>query len=289
MRWSLWVLGVALALAATANTAAALMIAQRTPMQRAAASPVVIVGKVTAIEKEPVEVAPFPGAPNKVAYKIAVVKVETPLAGAGNLTHVKVAFLPRPAANPQPVPGRPRPGLLTPELKENDEFLFFLSRHPDGAFYAMANMSPPVAVSDDEGKKTLAVVKKVTTALADPVKGLKSESADERFLTAAALLTRYRTYPDFAANGVDQAAIPADESRLILKALLERDWVKIDPNGLSPTQLFFSLGLTEKDGWMMPKPQQGMVFNAVLKDEFAKWLDGPGKDYQVKKLVAKKP
>jgi hypothetical protein len=291
MRWSLRVLGLAIAFAVTLQTASALMIAQRTPMQRAASSEVVLVGKVTAIEKEPVEVAPFPGAPNKVAYRIAVVKVQTPLAGADNLTHVKVAFLPRPAANPNPQPGpnRPRPGLQVPELKENDEFLFFLSRHPDGGFFAMSNMSLPISVADDEGKKALETAKKVTKALADPSKGLKSENADERFLTAAALLTRYRTYPDFASAGVDQTAIPADESRLILKALLERDWVKIEANAPSPTQLFFTLGLTDKDGWMMPKPQPGMVFNAVLKDEFARWLDGPGKDYQIKRLVPKKP
>jgi hypothetical protein len=284
----IFVVGVAVLM--TVNAAPALVMAARTPLQRAATADAVIVGKVTAIEKEPIEVTPFPGAPNKVAYKVAVVKVQTPLAGADNLTHVKIAFLPRPAANPNPQPGpiRPRPGFLPTELKENDEFLFFLSRHPDGGFYAMSNMSPPIALEGDEGKKTLESVKKLTTALADPMKGLKSQSAEERYLTAGALLTRYRNYPDFAGGGVDQEAIPADESRLILKALLERDWTKPDVSGMSPTQLFFSLGLNEKDGWTMPKPQQGMNFNVLLKDEFAKWLDGAGKDYRIKKLVSKK-
>jgi len=282
------IVGVGIMVVAAVNAAPALVMRVRTPLQSAAAADVVIVGKVTAIEKDAVEATPFPGAPNKVAYKIAVVKVQTPLAGAANLTHVKVAFLPRPAPNPKPVPIRPLPGIQTPELKENDEFLFFLSRHPDGGFFVMPNMSPPMSLEGDEGKKALDVVKKVTAALADPMKGLKSASADERYLTASALLSRYRNPPDFAVGGVDQTAIPADESRLILKILLERDWVKPDPNNVSPTQLFFSLGLSDKDGWSMPKVQPGMTFNAVLKDEFSKWLAGPGKDYQIKKMVLKK-
>ena len=37
-----------------------------------------------------------------------------------------------------------------------------------------------------------------------------------------------------------------------------------------------------------PKPQQGTVFNTLLKDEFEKWLDGPGKEYRIKRIAMKK-
>jgi hypothetical protein len=120
------------------------------------------------------------------------------------------------------------------------------------------------------------------------MKGLKSENAEDRYLTAGALLTRYRNYPDFTSGGVDQQDIAADESKLILKIIAERDWTKPDPSGINPTQLFFSLGLTEKDEWKMPKPQPGMNFNALLKADYLLWLDGAGKDYRIKHLVAKK-
>jgi len=54
--------GVAL----TAAAAPALMIAFTPPAQRALTADVVVVGKVTAVEKETVEATPFPGSPQKV-------------------------------------------------------------------------------------------------------------------------------------------------------------------------------------------------------------------------------
>src|SRR5690349_11243173 len=105
------------------------------PVQRALAAEVVVVGKVTAIEKEAVELPPAPDAPNKVAYKVAVVKVEAGLAGADNLTHVKVGFV--------PVGGPPR-GFGPVALTEGQEGLFFLTKHPSGQFYTFNWMAPPV-------------------------------------------------------------------------------------------------------------------------------------------------
>src|SRR5262245_14547536 len=70
------------------------------PIERAFYVPVVVVGKVTAIEKETVDATQFPGAPDKVAYKVAVVKVGTNLAGADGVTHLKVGFTP--PAKPDP-------------------------------------------------------------------------------------------------------------------------------------------------------------------------------------------
>src|SRR4051812_32739446 len=94
------------------------------PVERALRTPVVVVGKVTAIEKDPIDAPPYPGATNKVAYKIAVVKVETNLAGAANTTHLKVGFVPAGAGG--------RRGPENPDLKEGEEWLFFLTKHHGG-------------------------------------------------------------------------------------------------------------------------------------------------------------
>jgi hypothetical protein len=285
--------------------AAGLMIAMRTPAQRAVAADVVVVGKVTAIEKDMVEAEPFPNAPNKVSYRVAVVKIETNLAGAANITHVKIGFIPpaRPNPNIQPPVGQPgrairpiRGPLPAIELKEGEEKLFFLSKHPAGDFYIMPGLSPAIEVKGEQGKKELEAVKRVTSVIADPMKGLKSDKADVRAETAAIMIMKYRAYPE-AAREVEQVAINAEESRLILKALAEAEWtqkVQPVPATVSAQQAFSQLGLTDKDGWKQPvfprpKPGQPPVdFAAIQKQAFVEWLDGPGKDYVVKRFVPKK-
>jgi hypothetical protein len=307
-------------LVALNGSAAALMIAFRPAPQRAMTADVVVVGKVTAIEKNTVDAAPFPGAKDKVAYKVAVVKIETNLGGAANLTHIKIGFIPPakvqpggPGGGPDvvplpappvggpailPAPGRPiRPGFQAPELKEGQEMLFFLSKHPSADFYMMPGMSPPVDVKSDAGKKELEAVKKVTDVIADPMKGLKSDKAEVRAETAAIMVQKYRSYPETGGE-VDQVAINADESKLILKAIAEGDWSnRVRPGadfGTSPVNAFYQLGLTDKDGWkqpMFPRPQPGQPpvdFNAIVKKSYTEWLAGAGKDYVIKKIVPKK-
>jgi hypothetical protein len=289
----------AVAVAMLAVPAPALMIAMKPAAQRAITAETIVVGKVTAIEKEVVEAAPFKNAPNKVAYKVAVVKVETALAGANNVTHIKIGFIP-PPMNADPAPGGPgpRPAIarrpnLMPELKEGQEFVFFLSKHPTANFLVMPMMSPPLDVKNEETKKDLENIKKTLAVFADPVKALKSEKADERGFAAAVMIAKHRSHPDDGGEP-DQTPIKAEESKLILKALAEADWTKFDraaPNGM---QSFYQLQLTDKDGWVMPKPvrpqpgQPAVNFNEVVKEAYVKWLDGAGKDYVIKKVVLKK-
>jgi hypothetical protein len=300
---------VAAGLVAVNETANGLMIAIRPAPQRAVAADVVVVGKVTAIEKDTVDAPQFPGAKDKVAYKVAVVKIQTNLAGANNMTHIKIGFVPPPPPQPAPpgaVPVQPgvirpgvrpiRPGMQVPELKEGQEMLFFLTKHFAADFYVMPAMNTPVDVATDAGKKEIEAVKKVTDLLADPMKGLKSDKADVRAETAAVMVMKYRSYPEFAAQ-VDHVAINAEESKLVLKAIAEGEWkaVRANPSAPNAYQAFSMLGLTEADGYkqpMFPRPQPGQPpvdFAAMQKEAFVKWLDGPGKDYRIKKLVAKKP
>jgi hypothetical protein len=132
--------------------------------------------------------------------------------------------------------------------------------------------------------------------LAEPMKGLKSDKLETRVETAVALMQKYRSYPDYGGE-VDQVAIDKEESKLILKAIADADWkqVRPAPGAANAMNAFYMLGLTDKDGWVPPKfvrPQPGQPpidFAAVQKEAFVKWLGGPGKDYQIKKVVAKKP
>jgi hypothetical protein len=282
------------------------------PDRLALTTPVVVTGKVTSIEAATVD-APSAdgGTTDKVAYKVAVVKLDKALVGADNVTHVRIGFVPpaAPNANPGPGPGgiRPgrgplRPGIPLPELKAGQESLFFLAKHPTADFYVMPRFSPPIDIAADAGKKQLDEVVKALAVVADPLKGLKSDKADVRLDTAAKLLTKYRAYPVFGGE-VDEVAVPADESKLILKVIAAADWKGAAPAGpigrpglAAPNglQAFYQLGLTDKDGWQppqFPQPQPGappVDFVAIQKEAFVKWLDGPGKDYVVKKVVEKK-
>ena len=287
----------AVALGASVNPAHALRIAPPAPGQMAITAPLVLVGKVTAIEKDLVEApSPYAGAKDKQNYKIAVVKVETGLSGADKLKEVKVGVFQPP--KPKAPVGKPpliRPGgpPAAVELKEGQQLLFFLTKHPSADFYLMPGFSAPVDITTAEGKKTLEEVKKVTAVLADPMKALKSDKADVRAEAAAVMVMKHRAYPQFGGE-TEQVAIGADESKLILKALVEGDWKGArfggPPNAF---MAFSSLGLTEKDGWIPPvivnvPGQPAPDYAAIQKDAFTKWLAGPGKDYQIKKVVPKK-
>lgn len=271
-----WLL-VPLILAAFAPfTPAKRIAAPPNPVQRALQSGVVVTGKVTAIEKEPVEIEEAKGSP-KVSYRVAVIKVESALAGAANETHVKVGF----PANARPGRGR------VIALEENQEGLFFLSKHPSGAFHVFNWMTPPVDASAEDYIASLANVKKALAAVADPDKALKSEKADERSFAAIALILKYRSQPQTGGD-IGLEKIPADESRRILQGLAEASWSKSEM-GLPPaTNAFYMLGLTEEQGWTQPKVQPGADFNEELRRAFGKWAEGAGKDYRISKFVVKK-
>lgn len=303
-RYTLAVAVAVLGLAAASAPAFGLVIAAPPqPAQMAINSPVVVTGKITAIEKETVEAAsPFAGAKDKLTYKVAVVKIDSALAGADNLTHIKIGFIPpapvAPNPNPPVVGLRPpvRRGPQMPELKEGQQMLFFLAKHPTADFHTVPGMNFPVDVTTDAGKKSLEQVKKVTAVLADPMKGLKSDKAAERAEAATLAVMKYRSYP-VTGGEVSEEKISADESKLILKELAAATWTQgrfgDAPNAYTA---FSQLNLTDKDGWKPPafpqpkpgQPPQPVDFAAIQKKAFAEWLAGPGKDYQIKKIVPKK-
>lgn len=297
---------VVVAVVATAvgapTEAYALRVAFRPPAQRAISADVVVVGTVASVSPKLVEApSPYVGATDTIRYAVATVKVTEALAGLGRqTTEIRVGFVPspKPEAEGNP-PGRPplvvrppRGGPAQPELKEGQQLVLFLTKHPAANFYIFTGMNPPLDLKEEQGQRDLESVKRVLGLLAEPLKGLKSDRPEIRTLTATALILKYRSLPEFG-QPVEPVAIPAEESRLILRALAEGNWgsdFRPDTTGLSPIQAFYQLGLTEKDGWLQPVvvnvPGAPPVdFNAVMRDAFQKWLEGPGKDYVIKRNV----
>ena len=129
---------LAVAFLGTTNVAAAkLMIAPSPPAKRALMADVVVVGKVTAIAKDPVSaMPPYAGAKEKVNYQIATITVDTGLIGADKLKEIKVGT----QIFPKPDPKAPRIGGLPNrrfgfELKEES-----LKKYPFGGTRPMARV-----------------------------------------------------------------------------------------------------------------------------------------------------
>jgi hypothetical protein len=247
--------------------------------QRVALADLVVVGKVTALDKELVKASPvleIPGAEQQLPYRVAHLAVSSMLVGPRELTKVQVAFIP---------PGENLPRgvrkLVQLQLAADQEGCFFLRKHPRESFY-VAQVAYDVL---DRSKakdfdKEVALVKRCVRLLDDPGAGLKAPAADDRLLTAAMLIFRYRTPQHVYTGKPKTEPIEAEQSKLILKVLAEGDWtVQEGPAPLLPLSLFLRLGLTEEDDWEQP---------AALKDlagAAQKWLRDQGKAYRIQRYV----
>jgi hypothetical protein len=264
------------------------VIVNYTPIQKLVRADAVIVGKVTAIEKDTVDAAPFPGAPNKLVYKVAVIKIESGIVGAANTTHIKVGFIPPPPADPTAPPSLFSAPVIPTEGMHG---LFYLTRHHGGEFYTIDPLLPPIESTASGYLDQVAPVKKGAAVLAEPMKALGSEKGADRFFAASVLIHKYRTHPGNVIGGkVETQKVPAEESKLILKGLTDGDWKPApnDPNALNPYGTFSLLGITEKDGFELPIAKPNEDFAEKSKEAFVKWLSGPGKDFQISKWVVKK-
>ena len=293
------------AAALIASPAFALRIAMpiQNTAQKAIQADAVVVGKVTEIEKDEVEVTPHQGATDKTKMKVAVIKIETGLVGAKNVTHVKV-LIPGAAADqpaqPQPLPGRPvigrpiRPGLggFGPiSLKEGEEGLFFLAKHPTAANYYTINAGHnPIPVKDEKFKDELTKVKAVVAVVADPMAALKADKPADRLTAAATLIQKYRRGMNVP---VKEVAIPAEETKAILKTLLDADWTAADKPTpgfdyqSAPSNLVGQLGLYpgSPNGLAQFQPKPGESYNAKYQEAFKAWHAKSGDKFEIKKFV----
>ena len=286
----------------------------------------VVIGKVIGIEKEPVDLKTvevigidWPQRKTRtVSYQVALVKVQENLMGAENLTHLKIAFVPRKAVPPPPT-ARPflpkdldivqRTTAYPVELREGEEYLFFLLKHPGGPYYVgpyyrdvdiVRGLGAPITPTKEIDKamgidQTIEQVKKITAILANPLAGLKSDKAEVRAQAAVVLVMKFRSRPYFAQQ-VDEVPIDAEMSRLILQALAEADWREKANVDLDVANAVDALELGPRDGWKHssvafapPRPGQPSLdsLRLALHKSFVEWLKGPGKNYRIKKFVAK--
>jgi hypothetical protein len=244
-----------------------------TPVVSAATSPYVLIGTVTEIDKDPVELTSAPGTKDKQSLSVATVKVSAAIRGLKSETHIKVAF---------------QPGIRSGQhLVEKQEYLLFLNKHHDGNFYVMNWMNAPQPVTD-ANREVVDRVKAIGKVLSDPAKALKAEKAEDKAIAAYALAMNYRN-PTEPGAAQSTEAVPLAESQAILKAAAGIDWGEHPTlGGFETIRIIYQLALTEKDGWRQPAFKPGENAGAAMHKAFAEWLAGPGAKYQIQKFVAKK-
>jgi hypothetical protein len=239
--------------------------------QRVALADCVVVGKVTAVEEKTVAGKKL----DTTEYHVAVVKIDEALYSAKDLTHIKVGFLPQ--------MGRARFPHL--KLEVGQEACFFLQPHPEldlritPMYFQVVDRK-----TNPEFKKEVELARRCGKLLADPIAALKAKEAEDRFLTAAMLVERYRTPRPVGGEESKQEPIDAEASRLILQVLAEADWTKTraEFRGLSPQMVFLRLGLTPEDGWTPPGDVR------MLPEAAKKWLKDNAATYRIKSYVAPK-
>lgn len=264
-----------------------------------------VVSGTVSIGKDTVDAPMWQGSPTKATYRVATIKVTDTLLGE-KAAAVKVLL---PAADPtyinDPFPGQPAQPYYPQfpqqiQLIDGQEGVFFLTRHATQAdAYQHSPGSPPLNPLDTKYKSELDEVKGVAAVHADPIKALKAEKADDRMRAANVLVTKYRRPPAQDGKPYEQKAIAADEAKLIFKALQDADWELWDkpqqPNEirdytLNPTNLLGQLqiyqGAPGKGNFPQVRPQPGQGYNKAYKAAFDTWMEGNGKEFEIKRYVA---
>jgi hypothetical protein len=259
----------------TALPARALMVAPAPIPERVALADSVIVGTVGAAEAKTVEAIPFPGGKEKVGFTVFPVKVESSLTGLKDIKEIRVGYVAAMAGGPV----RPRPQVrLAPE----QQGLFFLTKHAEESFYVPQMYFDFVDKKNPGYDKELALVQRCAKLLAGPTAGLKSKDPEDRLLTAGMLISRYRTPkgPNPKTEAVD-----AEQSKLILQALADADWTKVnDPLLRGGAQNYFlRLGLTVNDGWTPPKTAQEFK---ELPSRAKAWIKDNAGTYRMQRFVS---
>jgi hypothetical protein len=256
----------ALALPARAGTIAA----DALPLpNRVATANMIVVGRVTGMEDRDVTAAPFPGAKNKVEYKIAVVTITEALVAPKGMKTIRLGFVPIPPN----VAISPRP--FQPTVGQDG--CFFLTKHGAADFAIAPSPLNFIAKGNAGFDKDLALIKRCVKILADPNAALKGKGED-RFLAAAMLVARYRTR---GAAEAKTEAVDAEQSKLILQALADADWTPpADFTQLSPLMVLHRLPLTKADGWM-PPPQDAKAYAAYAQQ----WLRDHAGSYRIQRFV----
>ncbi len=210
---------------------------------RVAQADCVVIGTVTSIEDKPVQAIPYPGVKDKVAFQIAVIKIDEALLGVKGLTTLRVGIPPQ-------GPRIGRGGLGSVQLAKGQELCLFLHAHPEETFYTTQGFFSAIDKKSPNFARESADAKRYAQMLNEPMKALKAKSAEDRYLAGALLVLHYRSVRP-GLTPTRTKPIDAAESKLIMAGLAEGDWTKGYPDYmLSPQNVFNLLG--EKKGWTQP-------------------------------------
>jgi hypothetical protein len=260
------------------------------------AADLIVTGRVVAIEDQD---AKIPAPPNMV-YRVAVVQVTEALKGKAENNMVRVAFqvaknVPGVQPNPQPQPVPPvqiqpfpikkpfQPNFNVP-LNVGMEGLYYLQKNPTQKLYTLVQTYGSF-VSVENNKQGFDFEVAQVKVAANPMASLKAAKAADRATAAVVLIKQYRQPVFVPGKGQVQEPINAEESKLILKGLLEAEWpvapAQINYN-THPAIAFNMLGIGPQDGFQ--GAPQG-VYSQPYADAAKAWLQKNWQTYQVKRFV----
>jgi hypothetical protein len=272
----IWMAGAAcLMTLLTVAQARALRIAPPAPGMRVANADLIVVGKVTGFGAKLVKGEMYKGDDRDM--QIAIVKVGDTLLGKAE-KEIKVGFFP--PATEQPKDGiRPIRG-GSAQLKQDEESCLFLVKHPtQKGVYVVQGYFDAIAKKDNPNfNKEVEEVKKAAKLLAKPMDGLKSKDADERFQTAALLISKYRNQ---RTGEQKTEQVSAEESKLILQALADADWKARNPKFgfmMTPQAMFARLGVTDKEGFKIERGDN-------YQEKAQKWCKENAGKYRINRFV----
>ena len=265
-----------LALLAAVVPARALVIAPPPGPMRAAKAEVIVVGRIIALEEKDVSAPQFPKATQNVNYRIAVVTVSEVIKGVKETKTIRLGFIPP----PQPVKGKPpfiRPGRFNVNFTVGQDGMFFLTKHHQEKFYIAPMYFDFVNGDNPNFKNEVRQAKLAVKIGNNPQAALKSKDNEERFFAAAMLIDKYRP---FVGPQAKTEAIPAEESKLILTALVDADWKQGPGFGqFHPYNLFNRLG--PKEGWT---PPQGGNIDGIYTAA-KEWLRKNAGTYRIQRII----
>jgi hypothetical protein len=257
---------------------------------------VVVVGKITAKEKETVHAQIYPD--NKTAkwdFQIFELTASSVIKGKEVKTfRVAVPQLPQ---HMRPIEAEigGRKKLLNPEAKIGSEGVFLLIKHCERDFYVLPTLGGFLEKSEADHEQECAQLRRCARLLRNPDESLRSKQKEDRFLTAYMLVYEYCARPGrmAASKGVVAEPVDAKHSRLILHALLDDgDWTAAGKPAFTgplgrvyPHQLLASITLD--DAAMKKKPTVKPFPVEEYAKEGRKWLEDVRDTAQLQRLVRK--
>lgn len=274
------------------TSAKALMIAPPSPTRKVAEADAIVVGRIVAMEDKDIETSPFPGSPNKIPFRIAVLQVNETLQGSKDVKTIRLGFQ-APAEVKQVQPGQPlrpnlpiRSGSGGTSFQAGNEGLFYLRKHHTEGFLVPTGYYGFVPSQSPTYEKEVGGARKLAQLASDPMAALNSKDAQEKLTGASFLISKYRRG---VGGQITEVPIDAKVSKQILATLAEADW-KAEPmvrgqNELHPYMLFSQLGVGPKDGFQQPKNVRQIQ---DVYDVAKRWLQENQNKYVIKRIEAVK-